>query len=116
MTQVSHPTPPGNRSVTGISAATWDSILQPVALLAVFGAAVLQSTEAAQNWPYGWTAVFVGLSMLCLGFGAGMLFYQRRQRAEAAMLRDDYAELSARARALSAKMDDLIKRKQSSQL
>jgi hypothetical protein len=66
------------------------------------------------SWPYGWTAIFVSLGMLFLGFGAGMLFYQRRQRALSADLRNDFANLSARTRALSAEMDDLIKRKHAS--
>jgi hypothetical protein len=63
------------------------------------------------SWPYGWTAIFVSLGMLCLGFGAGMLFNQRRQRALTAALRQDYSDLAVRAHALRADMDDLIDRK-----
>jgi hypothetical protein len=63
------------------------------------------------SWPYGWTAIFVSLGMLFLGFGAGMLFYQRRHRALTAALRQDYSDLAVRAHALRADMDDLIDRK-----
>lgn len=108
-----HVTQESSRTGKVSAADTWGYVLEQLALMSIFVAAIFFLRHGSgQTLSQSWTAVSVGLGMLCLGFGAGMLFYQRRQRANAASLRQDYAELSARAQALSAEMDEHVKRKQ----
>lgn len=111
MAEVTHPATE-QRDRHGNVARSWSYLVQYALLLGIFAVAMLLR-PAGDIWPHGWTIVFVSLAMLCLGFGTGLLFNQHQQQKQADALRQDYAEVSARAHALGVQVDDLIRRKQS---
>lgn len=111
MAEVTHPAAERHDRY-GRAARSWSYFLQYALLLGIFAATMLRRLDG-DIWPHGWTIVFVSLAMLCLGFGTGLLFNQRQQQRQADALRQDYAELSARAHSLGVHMDERIRRKQS---
>lgn len=116
MTQIGDHAPDSGRGTSTTSADTWTYVAQHLLVVLIFIVAIFNAGAQTPAWPAVWNALFIGAGMLCLGFGAGMLFYQRRQRSTSAALRAEFSELSTRARGLGAEMDEFITRKQDSTL